>query len=225
MFGIVNVLWLLIMVIGSYLIGAVNASIIVTKLFDNGNDIREVGSGNAGFTNVLRTKGKKLALFTFLIDFAKGVVALGISQTIMIYFCGFTPESLQFCIGSYISCFFCVLGHMYPCFFGFRGGKAILTTWAATLLIDWKIFLILISVFIIVLIFVKIVSVASICAAISFPIAAWVTTCVICDNKVWGIAVTSVAVSGLISLIVVYRHRNNIARILNGTEKKLTVHK
>ena len=225
MFSVINIMVLIFVVVSSYLIGAINASIVVTKLLDNGSDIREVGSGNAGFTNVLRTKGKKPAAFTFLIDFAKGVVAVGLSQIVMIYFCGFQADSLQFCIVSYISCLCCVLGHMYPCFFGFRGGKAILTTWAATLLIDWRIFLILISVFIVVLIFSRIVSIASIFAAISFPIVVWITTCVLCDSIVFGVAVSSLIFSTLISVLVIYRHRNNISRILNGTEKKLTIHK
>lgn len=225
MFSIVNILALMIIAVSSYLIGAVNASIIVTKLFDNGSDIREVGSGNAGFTNVLRTKGKKLAVFTFLIDFTKGVFALGLAQVIMIHLCGFQPGSSQFCIGNYVSCLCCVLGHMYPCFFGFRGGKSILTAWATTLLIDWKIFLILISIFVIVLIFTKIVSVASIAAAVTFPISVWLTTYVMKSSASWDIFTVSMVISLFISVMIIYKHRKNISRILNGEEKKLTIHK
>ena len=135
----------------SYIIGGVNASIIVTKIFDHGRDIRESGSGNAGFTNVLRTKGKKLAVITFIIDFAKGVVAIALTHFVMKYCCGTIENSVQFKFAEYFSCFCCVLGHVYPCFFKFHGGKAILTAWSAMLLIDWRVFIWLISIFLIVL--------------------------------------------------------------------------
>lgn len=218
-----NILIMLLIVCISYLIGCVNASIIVTKLFDAGNDIREVGSGNAGFTNVLRTKGKKLAIYTFLIDFAKGIAAVYLAHTLMTFCLGLDADSFSFCFGEYLACFFCILGHVYPCFFGFKGGKAILTTWAATLLIDWRIFLILISVFLIVLIISKIVSLASICAAFAFPIAVGILYFAIDADVNSGI--TALIFALLISILVVYKHRKNIQRILNGTESKITVHK
>ena len=207
----------------SYLIGCINASIIVTKLFDSGNDIREVGSGNAGFTNVLRTKGKKLAIYTFLIDFAKGVVAIYLAQVLMTFCLGFDADSFAFCFTEYLACFACVLGHVYPCFFGFKGGKAILTTWAATLLIDWRIFLVLISVFLIVLIISKIVSLASVCAAFAFPIAVGILYFSVGIDA--NSSITALMFALLISTLVVYKHRKNIQRILSGTESKITVHK
>ncbi len=219
----VNIFVMLLIVIFSYLIGCVNASIIVTKLFDSGNDIREVGSGNAGFTNVLRTKGKKLAVYTFIIDFAKGVAAVYLAHILMAFCMGLDASSTIFCFGEYLACFCCVLGHVYPCFFGFKGGKAILTTWAATLLIDWRIFLILISVFLIVLILSKIVSLASVCAAFAFPIGSGVLYFGINSAGVQSAIALIFAI--LISTLVVYKHRKNIQRILNGTESKITVHK
>lgn len=219
----VNILVMLLIAIISYLIGCVNASIIVTKLFDSGNDIRQVGSGNAGFTNVLRTKGKKLAVYTFLIDFVKGVVAVYLAHVLMTCCLGLDADSFAFFFGEYLACFSCILGHVYPCFFGFKGGKAILTTWAATLLIDWRIFLILISVFAVVLIFSKIVSLASVCAAFAFPVSVAIA-CYISDMPANSFA-AALIFSVLISVLVVYKHRKNIQRLLNGTESKLTVHK
>lgn len=218
-----NVLIMLVIAMVSYLIGGVNASIIVTKLFDSGNDIRDVGSGNAGFTNVLRTKGKKLAIYTFLIDFAKGVAAIYSAHMLMSLCLGLNADSFAFCFGEYLACFFCVLGHVYPCFFGFKGGKAILTTWAATLLIDWRIFLILITVFLIVLVLSKIVSLASVCAAFAFPVSVFALYFAFdYDNNS---RIVALVVATLISALVVYKHRKNIQRILNGTESRVTVHK
>ncbi len=214
---------MVVIAVFSYLIGCVNASIIVTKLFDSGNDIRDVGSGNAGFTNVLRTKGKKLAIYTFLIDFAKGVAAVYFAHLLLTFCLSLDAGSLTFCFGEYLACFACVLGHVYPCFFGFKGGKAILTTWAATLLIDWRIFLVLISVFLIVLVLTKIVSLASVCAAFSFPAAVAILYFVVDANIDSG--VMALVFSLLISTLVVYKHRENIQRILNGKESKITVHK
>lgn len=220
----VNIFVMFLIAIFSYLIGCVNASIIVTKLFDSGNDIREVGSGNAGFTNVLRTKGKKLAIYTFAIDFAKGVAAVYLAQLLMTFGLGLCADSFTFCTGEYLACLFCVLGHVYPCFFGFKGGKAILTTWAATLLIDWRIFLILISVFLIVLILSKVVSLASVCAALAFPVAVAILYFAV-DGGSNNLRVIALVFAILISTLVVYKHRKNIQRILNGTESKITVHK
>ena len=115
--------------ITSYLIGCFNASIIVTRLFGDGKDVRKVGSGNAGFTNVLRTKGKKLALMTFVIDFLKGVIAVYLSKSLFLLFFGDVCNYSDLILVEYVSCAFCIVGHIYPCFFEFRGGKAILTTW------------------------------------------------------------------------------------------------
>ena len=220
----VNIFVMFLIAIFSYLIGCVNASIIVTKLFDSGNDIREVGSGNAGFTNVLRTKGKKLAIYTFAIDFAKGVAAVYLAHIFMTFCVGWETNSLIFCFGEYLACFSCIWGHVYPCFFGFKGGKAILTTWAATLLIDWRIFLILISVFLIVLILSKVVSLASVCAALAFPVAVAILYFAV-DGGSNNLHVIALVFAILISTLVVYKHRKNIKRILNGTESKITVHK
>ncbi len=219
-----NIFVMLLIAIFSYLIGCVNASIVVTKLFDSGSDIREVGSGNAGFTNVLRTKGKKLAICTFAIDFAKGVLAVYLAQILMTFCLGLCGDSPIFCFGEYLACFSCVLGHVYTCFFGFKGGKAILTTWAATLLIDWRIFLVLISVFLVVLILSKIVSLASVCAALTFPVTIVIFYFAI-DGNDSSKRIIALLFAVLISTLVIYRHRKNIQRILNGTESKITFHK
>lgn len=225
MFNLVTIFQMLIIATVSYLLGCINASIIVTKLLDSGNDIRKFGSGNAGFTNVLRTKGKKLAVYTFLIDFLKGLTAIYISHLFMSTVCGIPCNSFMFCFGEYLSCLSCIIGHVYPCFFEFRGGKAILTAWATTLLIDKNIFVMLIIVFLIVLLITKIVSLASVVAAIALPISSLLSSFVFRENFSYDKGLISLVFCIVISVLVVYKHRANIQRIINGTEKTITIHK
>lgn len=208
----------------SYLIGGINFSIITAKLLGGKVDIRNVGSGNAGFTNVLRSMGPIPAIITFIGDFAKGVFVVWIAKCIV----GLQPniadnyQILQYV--AFMSGFFCVIGHIYPCFFSFRGGKGVLTSWAVTLLIDWRIFIIIISVFIVVLIFSKIVSLSSVCAAISYPITTFFITYWdyhrLNGNIYYVIICTGI--SFLSVLIVIYKHRSNVSRLIAGTEKKIT---
>lgn len=218
----------LIVSIVSYLIGCINSSIVVTKLFKSQNDIRSVGSGNAGFTNVLRTMGKKMAVITFLGDFAKGVLAVALSSWITSWFFLRSDSSETFVYYSYISCLMCVIGHIYPCFFKFKGGKGILTTWSAMLLIDWRVFLVLITVFIIVLLFSKIVSLASTVAAVSYPIATFLfsyfTYCNM-ENASSLNFLFPTLISLTVSVIILLRHKSNILRLIKGTEKRISVHK
>lgn len=227
MFSLLEILATVLSAVISYIIGGVNASIIVTKIFDHGRDIRESGSGNAGFTNVLRTKGKKLAVITFIIDFAKGVVAIALTHFIMKYCCGTIENSVQFKFAEYFSCFCCVLGHVYPCFFKFHGGKAILTAWSAMLLIDWRVFIWLISIFLIVLFIKKIVSLASVIAAVLYPVGVFLSTFFFdfaVSGNIYDILIP-VFFSFLISSLTIYKHRGNINRILSGKESSISINK
>lgn len=219
---------MIVVAVVSYLIGCINSSIIVTKILKAGNDIRNVGSGNAGFTNVLRTMGKKMAILTFVGDFAKGVVAVWFGRWFTALFLGSSGADSSFLqYGAYLAGLMCILGHIYPCFFKFKGGKGVLTTWAITLLIDWRVFVIIISVFLITLLITKIASLSSLVAALSYPLATFLTSYFI-DYKITlniqNILFPTIA-SLIISSIVIYKHKNNISRILNGTEKKISVHK
>lgn len=191
----------------SYLIGCINTSLIITKVFKK-RDIREMGSGNAGFTNALRTLGKKTAVITFAGDFIKGVLAVWISLIISNLFNSYNLNLL------YLSSFMCVLGHIFPCFFNFRGGKGILTAWSSTLLIDLRVFVILISVFLILFLLSKIISLGSVCAAISYPVAVFFMRY---ENNIIPFVISVITCS-----IVIFRHKDNIKRLLSGTEKKIT---
>lgn len=218
--------WFVLLVIMSisYLIGGISFSILVTKKICGREDIRTMGSGNAGFTNVLRSAGRWPAIITFVGDFAKGVMAVWIGKFLAGMQSGLSENSEMLQYIAYIAGFMCVIGHIYPCFFQFKGGKGILTSWAVTLLIDIRIFLIIISVFLIVLVLSKIVSLSSICAAISYPITTF-TVSYIDYNKLNGsiyyVAICTV-ISLITALIVIFKHKSNILRLISGNEKKIT---
>ena len=218
---------ILIISIISYLIGCINTSLAITKILKIGSDIRSVGSGNAGFTNVLRTMGKKMAIFTFIGDFLKGILAVWITVVIVTSSQAFQNNENLILSAKYISGMMCVIGHIYPCLFKFKGGKGVLTTWATMFLIDWQIAVVLITVFLITLWISKIVSLASIMAAISYP----VSTFIICffgdylvTKNLYDMLFPTIA-SLIVGALVIYKHKSNIARLLNGEEKKLSVHK
>lgn len=221
-------LWLLILVgITSYFIGSLNFSILSTKRLYKTYDIRSMGSGNAGFTNVLRSAGRMPAVITFIGDFSKGVLAVWIgellaqSQNLIVN----DAESVKYF--AYFAGFMCIIGHIYPCFFGFKGGKGILTSWAVTLLLDLRIFFIIISVFLIVLAISKVVSLSSISAAISYPITTFFTTYI--DYKMSNADIFYVIICTFISfitaLIGIYKHKSNILRIISGEEKRISIKK
>ncbi len=220
----VNIILFLVVALVAYLMGCINSSIIVTRFFKVENDIRKVGSGNAGFTNVLRTMGKKMAVFTFIGDFLKGVLAVWFA-VFLFSFSNSDAQTIK--CAAYVASLFCILGHIYPCFFSFKGGKGILTAWATSLLVDWRVFLIIISVFLIVLIFSKIVSLSSIMAAISYPVATFAT--LILENTSPDAKFKNMIFPTLVSItmtvIVIYKHRGNIQRLLNKTEKRITIGK
>ncbi len=217
----------------AYLLGSISFSILFTKLFDQKKDIRSMGSGNAGATNVLRSVGIKAAVCTFIFDFAKGVLSVFIGKTLFQYMAvpntaGISSfELIQF--GAYIAGFFCVMGHIFPLYFGFKGGKGVLTSWAIIALIDWRSFIAVIVVFIIVFLFSKIVSLASICAAASYPICTLIFNLGIAylwqhSVTIWYVVITFL-VGTLQASILIWKHRSNIERIRQGTEKKITIKK
>ena len=218
---------ILIISIISYLIGCINTSLAITKILKIGSDIRSVGSGNAGFTNVLRTMGKKMAIFTFIGDFLKGILAVWITSMIVTSSQAFQNNENLILSAKYISGMMCVIGHIYPWLFKFKGGKGVLTTWATMFLIDWRVAVVLITVFLITLLISKIVSLASIMATISYP----VSTFIICffgdylvTKNLYDMLFPTIA-SLIVGALVIYKHKSNIIRLLNGEEKKVSVHK
>ncbi len=218
---------ILIVIIISYLLGSINFSIIITKKSKLKSDIRTIGSGNAGFTNVLRSVGKKQAIFTMVGDFLKCIVAILLSKMIFSLSFLFKTQSfemLQYI--AYLSGIFCFLGHIYPCFFQFKGGKGVLTACAMIVMTDFRVFIISISAFLICLCISKIISLSSIIAATSYFLSTFVLTYMI-DYKIYNktslkYVILISLVSLLISFMIIYLHKPNIKRILNGEEKKIS---
>ncbi|MDQ5983933.1 MAG: Glycerol-3-phosphate acyltransferase [Eubacteriales bacterium SKADARSKE-1] len=220
--------YVILVIVSSYMLGSISFSIIITKLFKNKQDIRNYGSGNAGFTNVLRSIGPLPAILTMLGDFGKGALAILISEVVFSH-CPLEGIPTFYIIryGMYIAGFCCIIGHIYPCFFEFRGGKAVLTTFSMAVIIDWRIGLLALGVFIFVLAISKIVSLSSILAAASFPIWNFIMVFFVDysdphSTTLFSYVIISTLFSFLIALIIIYKHGSNIDRILSGTEKKLT---
>ena len=215
----------------AYLFGSVSSSIIFARKFGNNVDIRSVGSGNAGMTNVLRSIGAKAAVFTTIFDFGKCAVSVLIGRIVFQYVCTANALPAYYVqYGAFLAGLACVLGHIFPIYFGFRGGKGILSTSALMLVLDWRIFLVAISVFAITLIITHIISLSSILAAVSFPISTFLFSFYDYSTKsswygvlpvsyIWIMTLTAL----VFSIILISKHRANIERLRNGTEKKITV--
>ncbi len=223
-----NLIFLIIIIsVVSYLMGCINTSIVITRIFRLGNDIRTMGSGNAGFTNTLRTLGKKMAIFTFAGDFLKGILALLATKWILSFYASVGADPVIYKCILWFAGAMCVVGHIYPCFFGFKGGKGILTAWSVSLLVDWRVFLALITIFLIVFIFSRIVSLASVFAAVFYPVITFFIT-YFADYKYLGNAylfIFPTICAILISCLILYKHKGNISRLLKGQEGKIFVHK
>lgn len=218
----------------SYLLGSISFSIIITRIVDNRADIREMGSGNAGFTNVLRSVGKGPAVFTILFDFLKGVISVIIGwllfSTIQTIDGGSVLQSEVISYGKYIAGMCCMLGHIFPIYFGFRGGKGVVTAAAMLAVADWRIFLIVIATFAIVFLITKTISKASILSAALLPIYTFCVTYFFdylpsqagaARHTLVYVVVATVCMA-LVGITVIVKHKENIKRILNGTEKKIT---
>lgn len=211
----------------SYLLGSISFSIIFTKLFCNHADIRTLGSGNAGLTNVLRCVGIKAGILTLIFDFSKGAASIFISKAIFQQLCMqyHLPEYvIQY--GACLAGIACVAGHIYPVFFHFHGGKGVLTSAGIIALLDWRYFIIVILIFTLVFCISKIVSISSICSALSFPLVNFYFSYFVQWKPGYvplSYVMVTTAFSLLLSGLLVYKHRTNLQRLRQGTEKKLTI--
>lgn len=209
----------IIMAMIAYCIGSVNFSVIISKKIA-GFDVREKGSGNAGTTNMLRSVGKKAAAITLLCDIAKGIVAIAISMII-----GNIMEETNQELLLQIAGIAVVIGHTFPIFFGFKGGKGVATSIGILLMSNWKIGLICFIFALVLMILTRMVSVGSCAAAILFPILTLFINdsyTILTEGKNGN---TYFIYSVLLAVIVLYNHRSNIKRLLNGTENKLSFKK
>ena len=195
----------------AYLLGCFNGAVIVSKYILR-NDVRNHGSGNAGLTNFYRVFGGGLTLVVILCDVLKAVLSVLLGTVVIGMVTG---GWLGPVLGKYWAGLFCLLGHMFPCMFRFRGGKGILSGGAIALMLDWRIALVVWGGFLILAALTKWVSLGSLWAGASFPFATWF---VYHDLFLLALAV-------VIGGLIVWKHRGNLQRILSGTESKFTLHK
>ncbi len=208
-----------IMAIIAYCIGSVNFSVIISKKVA-GFDVREKGSGCAGSTNMLRSVGKKAAAITLVCDILKGVISIAIAIIIGNLINEVNKELLVQIAGIAV-----VIGHTFPIFFGFKGGKGVATSLGIILMSNWKIGLICLVFALVIMALTRMVSLGSCGAAILFPVLTLFINdsyTVLADERKGS---TYLIYSVILAVIVLYNHRSNIKRLLNGTENKLSFSK
>lgn len=200
-----------------YLLGSLNFAVMLSnkKYHD---DIRNHGSGNGGTTNMLRTFGRLAAFLTFVGDILKGMVAVCIGSALL----GLT-------FGGHLAAFFCMLGHMFPIFYKFKGGKGVATSIGAILMLSPVVGLIMILVFVIIVVGTKFVSLGSVMAALIYPVLLYRINLIqdeagwfVANNIGWGF---DIIFAFLMMAMVVFMHRENIKRLIAGKESKVSFSK
>ena len=200
----------IIVAIIAYLIGSINFSVIISKKMA-GFDVREKGSGNAGTTNMLRAVGKKAAAITLICDILKGVVAILIAMLI-----GKIVKNSNIALLVQIAGVAVILGHTFPIFFKFKGGKGVATSLGVLIMSNWQIGLICLVFALVLMVLTQMVSVGSIAAAILYP----VLTLFIPQNYI--VSGNYLIYSIILAVLIVFNHRENVKRLLNGTENKIS---
>ena len=199
-----KVIIIILLAIMSYLYGSIPFALIIGKVF-YGKDIREYGSGNLGGTNAARVLGKLPGIIVIVLDMTKCIVAILITRLLASYF-GITSDVV------YLSAMCCVLGHCYPIFADFRGGKAISVSLGYLFMTNIYAALIAVVVFAVTLKLSKYVSLSSILAAVA----------ALCVSPIVGYNIAGICTNALIVALIIFKHRSNIIRILNNTENKIS---
>ena len=199
---------------GAYFLGGLNGAIITSRIVYR-EDIRKHGSGNAGLTNFYRTYGGRAIFLLILIDVIK--TALPVIAEGMILEGAFTFGTVEerVMIGRTWGGLFAIIGHAYPCLYGFKGGKGILAGGTMVLFLDLRVFLILLLLFVLAVLFTRYVSLGSIATGIALPIA----------FLALGMGLWPTLIAVLCAVFVTYCHRDNIARLLAGQERKFSLRK
>lgn len=203
----------IIIMVSAYLLGSINFAIIISAT-QYKQDIRNFGSNNAGMTNMMRTYGKKAAAFTLIGDAVKAIVACFIAYL-------FIGQ-----LGAYIAGIFCMLGHIFPIYYNFKGGKGVVTAGATIFMCNPIVFLIIITMFAIIVLFTKYISLASIMCMLLYPVLlhsldpVWLRMVVKGTHGSVGIPFAVI-----MTVMVVIKHWTNIKRLLNGTESKFSFKK
>ena len=196
----------------AYFCGCFNGAVIVSKYILR-DDIRNHGSGNAGLTNFYRIFGGFLALVVILCDVLKAIIAIWAGMFLARQMV--VDDAVVVNLAKYWAGMWCLLGHMFPCMFHFKGGKGILSGGTIAIMIDWRIALVVWGGFIVLVLLTRYVSLGSCWAGASFPFATWF----VYQDVL--LLILSIIIGGLI----LYMHRGNIHRLLTGTENKFSLHK
>lgn len=200
-----------------YLLGSINFAVIFSRLLHH-DDVREHGSGNAGSTNMLRTYGLKTALLTLFCDVMKGVLSTLLGLIVMPYYTGF----------AYISALCCMLGHAFPIYYGFKGGKCVATFAGAALVLNPPVWVLLILSFILIVYISRYVSLGSVICAALFPLLINFIPFIsitLEDGTVAGTPPAGIIAATLMAVLVIVLHRKNIVRLWQGQESKISFKK
>ena len=219
---------LILVAVVAYLLGSTNWAIIITRLFKH-KDIRQEGSGNAGATNVLRSQGLPLAILTLVGDMGKGILAALVGGWIMAYVQmapGESPvlsrEALEF-VGHYVAGLFVVIGHLYPIYHNFKGGKGVAATMGLLFVLDWRMAVMCVGMFLLTVVLSRMVSLGSVLAMSYVPVLTFIFRRWV-DDMALESAVFCTVLSGLVAVIVVVKHGSNMRRLAEGTESRIGEH-
>lgn len=207
--------WMIVLsVVTGYLIGSLSMSVIVSRLIYKG-DVRKYGSGNAGATNMARVYGWKGGLVVLIGDIAKAILVMALFLVLGDKLDGRGVDYM--CIAGAA----CMFGHAFPIFFKFKGGKCVTVGAAVALMIDWRVFLIVVGAFLVVVLITKIVSISSITAAFFLP----VSYAILGVLYVYDISAAKLILSIFVGILVIILHYKNIIRLCKGEEKKFSFKK
>jgi len=244
-FEVSLILFSLAIAVACYLIGSVSFAIIFTWWFKR-YDIRDKGSGNAGATNVLRSAGALPAALTFIFDMLKGIAAVAVGYIAFLnlhLLPGYDPVTLPIdpVYGMFIGGFFSFIGHIYPIYYKFRGGKGVICVAAMILILDWRVFAIIAGIFFLTILLSRMVSLGSILGALAFPILTYIlyssefsyiwfgTTPleIVSGSNPYYITLRTfeTTAAACFFAIVLIKHIPNIKRIIRGEEKHITIKK
>ncbi len=192
-----------------YLLGSLNTGVIVGKIY--GKDIRSHGSKSAGLTNTLRVLGKSAAVFVLAGDILKGIIACLVGLHLGVYV--YSGEAID-CVSLLAAGAGAVMGHNWPVYFEFKGGKGALTAAAVMFMVDWGMALICLGFFVILVALTRYVSLSTICATMLFASISFI--------PVFGNTIYFNIFSFLMAFIIIYKHKENVQRLLSGTENKFS---
>ncbi len=205
----IDILKLFTSLVVGYLLGSVNTAVIVGKIY--GKDIRNHGSKSAGLTNTLRVLGKSAAVFVLAGDILKGIIACFIGLFLSVDF--YWGEAKD-CVSLLAAGAGAIIGHNWPIYFRFKGGKGALTGVAVMFMVNWVMAILCLGFFVIIVALTRYVSLGTICATMLFAVISFIPA--------FGNTLYFYIFSCIMAFIVIFKHRENIQRLLSGTENKLS---